>query len=916
MITALAWKDVREHRTIWLVMAAVGAGGLIAVTVLLGSGFGVDRPGVREQVIIVAALLAWAYGMVCGAMLLAGEREDGTLSFLDALPSSRQGLWVTKCTAGLGLVLGQAVILLATLIALKVPESAAQVFGSALAVGIAGMVGLGWGLLFSAGGSSVLRVIGQAVGAQVLTGFGLLVLVILAQLSLGPGSVAGDQAPILFIGFGVLGLTALAFVGSRRIFSQLDIERTAVPTTQGRARQLGHSLRVLFWLCWRQARGFTFTTALVCLVLGWLVLLGGASLWPLLTLVVGVLCGATVFADEQALGSNRFLGDQRFPPGRVWSIKTAVRFAVLCLAVLLLLLPSMLRGVVQSAVQNHQDGPPIFLVALFPHDLVSFVATPAPFLTMWALYGFAAGQLCGLLVRKPLVACVLGLGLSLVGVSIWLPSLVGGGLLLWQIAGVPVLALVASRLIYPAWAGGRLASWSTVIRLGAVAAGAVVFTVGAVAWRVLEVPPPRNAPTVAEAIAGMPPADDPAGRLIRQASEMLTARAREVPGEPPRPQPRPRRGTEAQDQPFQSQAVEAITKGWPKGNAGLDQWMDQVVASTWPADLARAAELPLGLVEDPRRLTVDSAMPALHPARQAGTLLLAHGLRRQAAGDDAAFVADLRVSLAVARNLRNHGIIIAVHISQGLENDCKQALDRWLERLSGRPDLLRQALDALLAHEAQAAHLGDGTLSEYLLWHNTLDNPITLLANLPFRGRPTGTDLQWAAAVSLAYQVPWEHERNERLIGWAFSPNPRPVQAVLARAPWHELISLTHSHAEARALRDATTLHACELAVALRLYQVEKGVPAPSLAALVPGCVKKLPADPYDPAGGPLHYRLSAGEEVALPGQERRIVPAGWGIIWSFGPDGQDDGGRGQRSSDFRDTRPGSDLIFLVPPPQ
>ena len=62
------------------------------------------------------------------------------------------------------------------------------------------------------------------------------------------------------------------------------------------------------------------------MLLGFLSLADGLILWPVATLLVGVLCGATAFADEQQ-GPFRFLGDQRLPLGRFWLVKVGVRFA-------------------------------------------------------------------------------------------------------------------------------------------------------------------------------------------------------------------------------------------------------------------------------------------------------------------------------------------------------------------------------------------------------------------------------------------------------------------------------------------------------------------------------------------------------------------------------------------------------------
>jgi hypothetical protein len=44
-------------------------------------------------------------------------------------------------------------------------------------------------------------------------------------------------------------------------------------------------------------------------------------------------------------------------------------------------------------------------------------------------------------------------------------------------------------------------------------------------------------------------------------------------------------------------------------------------------------------------------------------------------------------------------------------------------------------------------------------------------------------------------------------------------------------------------------------------------------------------------------------------------VPAGQGVLWSVGEDGQDDGGLRQVAPNEPRTMPGQDLIYLVPRP-
>ncbi len=66
------------------------------------------------------------------------------------------------------------------------------------------------------------------------------------------------------------------------------------------------------------------------------------------------------------------------------------------------------------------------------------------------------------------------------------------------------------------------------------------------------------------------------------------------------------------------------------------------------------------------------------------------------------------------------------------------------------------------------------------------------------------------------------------------------------------------------------------LELALHAYQLEHGCPPESLEQLVPEFLSALPIDPFDPNGGPFRYPCSDDGP----------------IVYSVGPDGDDDGGR------------------------
>ena len=71
---------------------------------------------------------------------------------------------------------------------------------------------------------------------------------------------------------------------------------------------------------------------------------------------------------------------------------------------------------------------------------------------------------------------------------LWLPSLLVGGLCVWQYLGVPIILVLTVRLLLRPWAVGRLGSAAAVARMlgGVTLAG--LWLAAAISYRVLEVP--------------------------------------------------------------------------------------------------------------------------------------------------------------------------------------------------------------------------------------------------------------------------------------------------------------------------------------------------------------------------------------------------------------------------------------------
>lgn len=110
MIPTLAWKEVREHSSIWVAM--------VFMTFLMGWGMAKILPSTHPMSIGVPDLiilgLAVTYGVVCGGMMFAGEHENGTLAFLDIFHGRRGSLWGNKMAIGVVLVVTQALAVAAT----------------------------------------------------------------------------------------------------------------------------------------------------------------------------------------------------------------------------------------------------------------------------------------------------------------------------------------------------------------------------------------------------------------------------------------------------------------------------------------------------------------------------------------------------------------------------------------------------------------------------------------------------------------------------------------------------------------------------------------------------------------------------------------------------------------------------------
>jgi hypothetical protein len=908
---SLVWKEVRELWVVWLVLVFAAAAGVAGASQLFYA-----VPGRDEPLIAVLSLAAWAYGLVCGAHLFAGEAEGATQGFLDTLPVTRRRLWRAKAGAGLALVATQ-VTALAVVGRLLYPRNAYDPYAPLAELPVVLLLagtGYAWGMYSGSFGRNVLGAVARAVASQVVTmlavGMGV---TLLAYFGWFPKESEGALLPVL------VGLPAAgAALRSRTIYCRPDRLRHAPPGSQAGFRSWLARQGESFGRAGREARWFAVGMAVYGVVGMAVVAILGAAAWPVWTLVLGVLCGVTVVAGE-----------------RGWLARACVRYAVGLAAAgittLVVLLPILAR---MDLVLPEGNDP---FRTRVPFSAVSALDTnPWLFLTFWLTAGFASGLYASALVRNRLVAAATGLLLACLGGGIWLPTVyVAGELHPWHMLAAPAILLAAAALLAIARGAGRLTTVGLVGIAVCTFLAAALATATGLRYRAYEMPQAPDAVDVEAFVASLPgPQDNAAGRLTSNA----LLRLEQIRGTPdddgeanPHP-PEPGRRVPSVPAYFRylGQAADVNTRGWTAGDQSLGRYLDKLFDATWDHDLAETANHPTGRVEDPRIRTLATPLRGFFSAREAAFFLSARGLERQDGGKPEVFVDNLRTGLALARNLRLTPLASVPHDATSVEWITAVGVECWLERLDGRPDLLRSALTTLTHHPESPRPDPDGQRATRLL---IVLNSLPNLADVPRNGN--GADPFFSTApnetpvLQFALAAPWEKFRLRRVLDGLASDDPELQKLALGLTP----PALKASFAGLSGLIDffpqpphpgrLYPVRVAALQVALRLYQAEVGRPAEQLTDLVPKYLPAIPLDPYD--GQPFRYRLSRGEFLDWPPPDYewdsgkpydpRRVPAGQGILWSVGRDGHDDGGHAQElPQDSPPERP-ADRIFLVPLP-
>jgi hypothetical protein len=937
VIASLVWKEYREHRSIWIAMAVVTVASLVIATEWqLPQGWKQGEQDSVASIVAAAFILSGMYGLVCGAMMFAGERESRGMPFLDTLPLGRGELWWAKLFIGAVFVLLFSAVVIATGAALGLVGRGAIHPVLTLLVPAVALESYVLGLCASTFCRTVLTAV--AVAALLpMPVLGFCSGMLLAVHPTEGGTFALVPVVLVFHGLAMVGALgmSLSFFYDRDFEKRFALKPAASSYGTVAPKRQPRRYEVMLWLSLRRGGILAGVLAVVGFLMGLGLPAVGAALWPVAALFLGVACGTAVFAGEQFEGSFKFWGDQRLPVGWLWLRRTALWGGIMVGVAGLMLLAALLHVVGKERGAGEEAGPLLDKALGLPANVFGLGGALA-FLVLWPAYGFAVGQLCCLVWRKTAVAVVVALMTAAGAASLWVPSLVGGGLHLVQVLGAPLLLLGACRVALWDWVTDRLRTRQAVARL----VGGVVI---ACAWvginlavRVLEVP------------GGAEPFDraDLQTRLTGQGEIQRAAKIRQAMGmigerEQPKGQDFVPRRDVAPPVPYRDMVRHVVEQGWPAGPerpadpaSRLRGWLKEMTADPWPTLLTEGAAERPGVLIDPRDESQTGVKDAAE-ARRTGELMTARALMLQADGEDERALEALLTVLALSRHLRHQAPAYAYLEGVETERVALVGLGHWLSRAGRRPDLLRRALDGLQAHEKATPPVGEALEAEYYRFQRGLGTKTDRVGGL---SREMEAQLM---------QVPWEAARARRLAAAVFAGRRRAAESGAVVAPgddstladWEpgadgptsqRLASLLGSSwlaafvpATAPLQRSAQLalcgVRAARLQVALTLYQCEQGKAAPSLDALVPGLLPELPEDPF--SHDRFRYRVSKGEQIAWPrqlaggGEEFvRQVPAGQGVLWSPGPDGSDDGGT--RQWDKYANGPGRDVIFLVPLPQ
>lgn len=976
MIFTLAWKEYREHRSIWLTMVVVtGLMAFLLAPLIAPRDAAMTQSGVLA---IIVLGMAAAYGVVCGAMLLAGEAENGTQVFLDIFLGRRGLLWLWKLLIGAllasseGLAVGLVLYFMNQAPPTWLPiflgqgsETLRDAGGNRLVVGpqfwimvlpLVTLEAYAWGML----GSSLARLVlsGAAIAAMIAAPF-----LLIALLTPPPASLF-----LRVIGVGAaLAVSCAAFMAQSRdvaigpppkreedylepkwvedVWDELDEYEPApmnetVPAA-ARARSLAARPVILepvtatadypafhrpadirkdaaaddAYSPWQVLWWLTFQQAWVVFVI-----MAGASLFLGIFMPSNgqVLWPLTTLAIGVACGTATFASEQS---ERSHHFLAAQHFPLSQFWIVKVL---FWFGAAIAAALIAGGG---ILLALLARGLPEFAPRGAQ-----APAGASFGTL-----RDELGSALF--------FGIWLIYGFCVGQVFVLLCRKNILAVLLSAVVSAAAVGIWLPSllcrgmngWQVWLPPIVMLASTWFLIRAWAAGRIKERRPMTL--LIGVGLAG-----------LAWLGMHLAFRAWSIPdvGEP-------------MDRADFRAAIALANDN--RGGQKIQEALIDFDKGPWLATLTEAAKLPVGIIETPPGDGPSPLPRYLDPAGKMGDRLAR--LTEQAWDDERPDIAFDHITrmLALSRNLRNKAPESGYLLGASIEEGALRILIDRLARNKPSVALLKRALAELTRHGSETPAAADCVRTECYRAGGAVNSAVTWTFYSGVEGHGRVRESWLAGAIALSLELPWEEERKLRLwravwgglLRGAETPHwqlPQdPGKLDIGQEATRNLLrgwlpdendpSLTRERlgalldqswladprlfAPVMKLRAAGTrsrcrVDACRLSLALGLYQLQEGKSAERLADLVPRYLPELPVDPY--SGQSFQYRISQGEPLDTADRNggdgpRRLVDPGQGVLWSTGPDRTDHGGRKDGAA-LADDHPrwfasGFDLVTVVP---
>jgi hypothetical protein len=885
MLRAILWKEWRQQGLFFLAILLLAglAIGTTALTLPQEWANLAGEPILRLTLSILFLTLVVSQAVVSGALLFAGEREDGTLSFLDVHSGRRLSVWSAKMIAGVTIAIASALILGIAMVGFGI----ASPMGLPLAIWVAIDV-LVWTAVASAFCETTFKGIGLA----------LLILFFVAGWPIG---LLTNEKLANYFGI-KLPLLALALAASWAAFCQSDLLRRDPATLTRPTSRLAvsHWLRVSVWMQFCQ-QWLGLVVVAGTLVLGLFDIVPGpwngnsqaeASLTlPIFAFLIGSVGGWCVFAVEQENQTERFLGDQRLPRGRVWLGKVGPWLVVVLLACW-----------------------PIAHLGAVMRDL--FIGRPGATEFSFCLIGFGFAQFFGMWTRKAPVMIFLTLLVAAPLALVWYAPLFAG-MPAWRAWVIPAILLAATRWDVARWTSGRLHDLRGMLWSVGIAVTCGSWTAANLAWREYEVPNVGNPFATVEGMNELREANGGRhGSALHDASEEAFRRLGEsrpllrLPG--------------SLDATWNDPAIDFPTGfydtedlidfvaafGYPDEPGQIQRFVDDLFKGDWPETFRRVAR------ETPDRLPFAGTFkPGPNHVTIGGSLFVLRAAERFAAGKRDEALDHLETALAAVRHLlhKTYGLTYRGGLSvQAQAVDLSETMLRsagsdaaFLKRLglllqqheSRLPPFAAVVRTTYANREQFERNFGISPPIERV--HQFLMDTATETARdeRMMQALFAGLDEQPASGV---FPLPTLHPRTAR---WRL-PSPSDCGLPTERGPasnrtreqWEELNRQTWNHAALPlplvtllGQRDAYAsgllhLRGVSLAGAAARFQLESGHQLESLEQLTPRVLERILETPY---GHSFEYRVTAGvEKIERVERVRerpfsRTVPAGQGLIWS-----------------------------------